>query len=399
MKPPKLALIISLVFYVASAGITYAALTTLNPSTPQSMTVATDQVAKPGTLGTLLTIDPNEPKDQACPLNGELYTATERDAWLQRRPLAVQIENHPDARPQSGLNTADVVIEAVAEGGVTRFTAVHLCQAQRDDIVLAPVRSTRVYFQRLAASFQWPLFVHVGGANLPGPTDALGELSDWGWVGENNLNQFSIGFPTFVRDYNRLEGKDLATEHTMISSTEKLWTYAAEERGWTNLAPEYQISRQLEPGSDWHQEYQPWTFLEEEATVGEITEISYSFWSGFELYDVRWEYDAESGRYLRFMGDEPHTNLEDGAQIAAKNVIVFLTEETGPINELQHMLYDTEGTGDALIFYDGNVIEASWRRTGVFDELQFVDDRGNDVPLARGQVWLSVMSDTNEVIY
>ena len=72
-------------------------------------------------------IDPNLPKNQACPLNGRLYTTPEKDIWETRRPITAMIENHVDSRPQSGLSRSDIVYEAVAEGGITRFLAVFYC--------------------------------------------------------------------------------------------------------------------------------------------------------------------------------------------------------------------------------------------------------------------------------
>src|SRR5581483_4674183 len=76
--------------------------------------------AAPGPA-TAVDEDANDPKTETCPLNGALKSKKARAAWEQRRPLAVMIENHEEARPQSGLTSADVVYETVAEGGITRF--------------------------------------------------------------------------------------------------------------------------------------------------------------------------------------------------------------------------------------------------------------------------------------
>jgi len=73
------------------------------------------------TPGSGFKIDPNAPKTEACPLSGQLFAKAERQIWEGRRPLTVMIENHEESRPQSGLNKADIVYEAVAEGGITRF--------------------------------------------------------------------------------------------------------------------------------------------------------------------------------------------------------------------------------------------------------------------------------------
>ena len=82
-------------------------------------------------------------KDKPCPLNGALYTKSRQEKWQERRPLSVMIENHLDSRPSLGLSRADVIYEAVAEGGITRFLALYLCQDAGD---IAPVRSARTYF-------------------------------------------------------------------------------------------------------------------------------------------------------------------------------------------------------------------------------------------------------------
>ena len=52
-----------------------------------------------------------EPKDQECPLNGQMFTKSDQSKWSKRRPLGVMIENHEEARPQSGLSAADVIYE------------------------------------------------------------------------------------------------------------------------------------------------------------------------------------------------------------------------------------------------------------------------------------------------
>jgi hypothetical protein len=239
----KKALLFVLLLYVSSAALTYAILGlngrggVANTQNPGDSTSQLAQEEEEASVSKLLTIDPSATKDQVCPLNGAYFTQAEKDAWSKKRPLAVMIENHPDARPQSGLSHADVVFEAMAEGGVTRFMSIFYCAAQAEDIKLAPVRSARSYFIEWASGFYRPLYAHVGGANLPGPANALGQLSDYDWKLRNDIDAMSVGYPTYVRDYSRLEGKeDLATEHTMVSSTDKLWK-VAEKRGWTNIDP------------------------------------------------------------------------------------------------------------------------------------------------------------------
>lgn len=348
-------------------------------------------------LALLLQIDPSEPKDQECPLNGKYFTRTEMQAWSKRRPLAVMIENHPDARPHSGLSDADIVFEAIAEGGVTRFMAMFYCGVQKYDTVIAPVRSARTYFVNWASGFNYPLYVHVGGANLPGPANALGQIGEYGWNLENDLNQFSIGYPTFVRNATRV-GREVATEHTMETTSELLWE-VAEDRDWTNIAPKRTIGRKSVGGDDWNDTYKGWTYQDEVPKPGTVTKISYEFWEDWTEYAVEWQYVAETNTYKRVLAGQPHIDLNNDKQIEASNVIVLLTTEKGPIDELKHMLYTTEGTGNALIFFNGDLVKATWSKPTRESELTFTDRKGDEIKLARGLTWISVADTSAEVIY
>lgn len=397
----KKGLLLVLGLYVISTLVSYSAFSMLSKS-GSSLTGGSQQQEEledgETLLSALLQIDPNEPKDQPCPLNGQLYTQTERSAWEKRRPLAVMIENSPDARPQSGMSSADIVFEAIAEGGVTRFMGMFYCDVQRYDTVLAPVRSARTYFIDWASGFNYPLYTHVGGANIKGPSDALGQINDYGWALQNDLNQFSIGYPTFVRNGNRLEGKQVATEHTMETSTERLWK-VADDRGWTNMSPERRLGRVVIESEDWKDGYTPWEFIDGNPAAAPVSPISFEFWDGFAQYGVQWNYDPATNQYKRVMAGEPHLDLNDGQQIAVANAVVLFTTEKGPINEAKHMLYGTTGTGKALIFQNGQTIDARWSKKDREDELTFTDAKGKDIAFVRGPVWISVVDVATKVTY
>ncbi len=377
--------------YLATTAISFVAASSLLPQTagvpgqPNRFSQLISPLVPTAGDGAV-TVDTSAPKTEACPLNGQLYTVAERQAWENRTPIAIMIENSVDSRPQSGLSQADIVYEAIAEGGITRFMAMMYCDVQASDTILAPVRSARTYFIDWASTYQEPLYTHVGGANLPGPSDALGQLSEYGWVGKNNLNQFSIGFPTFARNYNRItlaNGKPLATEHTMETSTERLWKYAADSRKITSWAGK--------------SKFQAWEF-KDDGTAGSVNSISYNFWDGFKDFAVQWNYDSASNSYTRVMGGQPHMDLNNNEQIRSKNVVVMFTTERGPINENKHMLYTTTGTGKALIFMDGQAVDATWSKASRVAPLKF-QVRGQDVELNRGQTWISVVKTGNTVEY
>lgn len=330
------------------------------------------------------------PKTEECPINGEKLTKEEKALWEGRRPLVVMIENHTDARPQSGLSSADIVYEAVAEGGITRFATIFYC---KDAQYIGPVRSARVYYISFAAEYgNNPLYAHVGGANTPGPADALGKLHTIKWAGFNDLNQFSINFPYFFRDYDRLPGR--ATEHTMYSSTQKLWEYAQKSRKLTNVD---------EDGLSWDSTYQKWEFKDDEPSkVPTAGTANFDFWSGKSAYSVEWKYAPKLNTYLRFNGGKSHIDKNTNKQLNAKNVIVLFMQESKANDGYEkgaHLLYKTTGTGKGIVFQDGNAIDITWNKKSDTAKMQLTTKTGESVKLNRGKIWFEIVPLGNVVKY
>ncbi len=382
--------------YFLSAGISFAVFSFFLP-TQQTISGTEEERESENLRKGEFLIDISGPKTEACPLNHSLFTKAEKNAWEKRRPLLVMIENHEDARPQSGLSKADVVYEAVAEGGITRFMAVYYCEAQAQDVILGPVRSARTYYLDWASEYGgYPLYAHVGGANTPGPANALGQIETYGWGGAkgNDLNQFSIGYPTFWRDYERL-GRTVLTEHTMYSTTEKLWN-VAKARGWTNLSPE---------GEDWQAKFKEWQFTDKELALaerGEVKAIEFEFWKNSPKYKVRWEYDKTNNLYLRVNGGQPHKDLNNDQQLTVKNVIILFLKESsandGYENNL-HLLYGTIGEGKALFFQNGQVIKGIWKKSARLERTRFYDEKGKEIKLVPGKIWLEILPTGTVVEY
>jgi len=371
--------------YLVSAGISYFAFSFLGNTGAQLSPAGLDQ-KRAG-------IDTTGPKTEECPINGKKFTKAEREIWEGRRPLSVMIENHSESRPQSGLSSADVVYEAIAEGGVTRFMAVFYCGASSDETQVGPVRSARVYYMDWASEYgEYPLYAHVGGANKAGPANAVGSngnVDKFGWRLYNDLDQFSIGFPTFWRDYERL-GRVVATEHTMYSTTDKLWKIAAER----------DLTQKDKDGEAWDENFVKWKFEEGKPnSTPSKNKISFPFWEGYGVYAVEWNYDATSNTYSRVNGGQPHKDFNLDAPITTSNVVVMFTRAKGPIDELKHMLYDTIGTGKALFFQNGTVVEGTWKKESRSTRTKFTDKQGKDISLVRGNIWIEVLDPTTKVEY
>ncbi|MBI4036366.1 DUF3048 domain-containing protein [Candidatus Daviesbacteria bacterium] len=374
-------LILILVLYGASATVSYSIFSRVNISGgPISLVTSL-----PGPSN-IVEEDPNEPKTESCPLDGSKHTQKAFQSWEKRRPLAVMIENHSEARPQSGLSSANIVYEAVAEGGITRFMAIFYCNLA--DVQVGPVRSARTYYLDWLGEYD-ALYAHVGGANTPGPADALSQIIKYG---VKDLNQFSIGFPVFWRDYQRL-GHPVATEHTMYSTTQKLWEIGA-KRGWTN---------QDEDGLSWQKNFTPWKFKDSTSTApGQATSITVNFWESQSAYKVEWVFDVDNGSYKRKNGGVPQMDFNNNQQLMAKNIIIQFEREShandGYENNV-HLLYGTTGSGRALIFQDGKVVEGKWIKNSRTARSKYVDDKGKEIEFSRGSIWIQTVPEGSKVAY
>ncbi|HUV46660.1 MAG TPA: DUF3048 domain-containing protein [Candidatus Bathyarchaeia archaeon] len=384
--------------YLLSTGVSFAAFNFFRLKTP---------LEKAGTgivTEEELLIEVSGPTKDECPLTGKMYTEAEKERWSGKRPLFVMVENHEEARPQSGLSKSDIVYEAVAEGGITRFGIVYLCDTIARETIIGPVRSARTYFLDWASEYgESPLYAHVGGAHCDpqtgegclntGKADALGQIADYGWEGENDLNQFSIGYPTFWRDYERI-GHTVATEHTMYSTTERLWS-SGQDRGWSNLNPE---------GEDWQKSFVSWSFKDDtsDAERGGVNKIEFSFWQEYGDYTVTWDYDKVNNEYKRSNGGEAHLDLNNNQQLTAKNVVIQFSKESSANDGYPgniHLLYGTIGEGKALVFQDGQAIKAKWSKASRKGRTEFTTESGKEIKFVRGRIWIEVLPQGNEAKY
>lgn len=340
------------------------------------------------------------PRTEECPINGQYYSEPEREIWEMRRPITAVVENHEESRPQSGLANADVVYEAVAEGGITRFLAVFYCGVSADDVKIAPIRSVRVYFIDWAAEYgNQPIFVHIGGANnicghCPGGvkpvgqtdprTDAFAELVrlDWRSARGNSFDGgTNIGYPIIIRDQFRL-GKKSAWEHSVVGSSDKIFEEAS-ERGFG--------FRQAN-GDPWVEDFRAWKFQDDNASNSpDATNITIKFWNNKGNYDVNWQYSLDNNSYLRSNGGQKHIDHETGEQIEAKNVIVKFVKEIGPVDKEMHLLYENIGSGDAIIFQNGRTIKGTWKKTAQNSRTIFYNSSGDEIEIVRGQVWIEAV--------
>jgi len=387
--------------YLTTTGVSWALFSYLAEG-PGSALTSTD-----GLSGARSKIDLSLPKTETCPINGQMFTKPERDIWMGRRPIIAVIENHLDARPQSGLSKADLIYEVVAEGGITRFLTVFYCGASAADVRIGPIRSARIYLVNWATEYgDSPLFVHVGGANnicnnCPGGVKFRGDVAreilaleeliklDWRYAKGNALDAgANAGFPVVWRDYERIPGA--ATEHTYMGSTDKLFDLGI-ERGF---------AYKNEDGVAWDKNFVTWKFADDKSLSSpKAEEITFEFWSNKKDYDVTWKYDKDSNSYLRFNGTKAHVDMDTEEQLSAKNIVIQFVAERGPVDKEGHMFYTTIGDGDALYFQNGDVKEGSWEKGSQMGRTKFYDEDGSEMTFVKGVTWIEAVPAGNEIAY
>lgn len=281
---------------------------------------------------------------------------------LQRMPAAVKISNSPIARPQSGLSKADVVIEHLAEGDITRFTAIfHSQEAER----IGSVRSARLIDLEIPVLFD--AFLVYSGAS--GEVTRLIESSDFADRTLSDERQ-DLGF-------YRLAIPGRAYEHTLFSDSELLQQYAADQ-GWTT-PPRYR---------GWKWSEQPPRLAQRARAIT----VPYSA----EYSDVTYAYDPALGAYRRSMLGQPHVDDLTGEQLTADNVVVLyvnhvptlIVEDALGSKSAQIQLW---GQGRMQLFRDGAVQEGLWVRPQREDPLLFVDEAMQPLQLKPGNVWIQIV--------
>lgn len=302
------------------------------------------------------------PPIRVAPLTGEVISEEHFLALEGQRPLAVMIDNIAAATPQAGLDQADVVIEALVEGGVTRFMAVFHSKAPA---VIEPVRSARTPFLYWAAEYD-ALYAHVGSAELDGPADAGRQIHEWG-IHDLDLGTQPFDY-SYVRDPNRL------APHNVLIDASKLRQRAVE------------LGREGPPA------LVSWPFTVPEGLLPGVPALRFSVQFGpfSPRFSVQWDWDASVQRYLRSQFGEPQHDAASGNRLAFANVIIqyanaYLADGNG------HVLIDVVGEGPAQVYSNGQLVEGTWRKTGLRERTEFLGPDGAPIPLLAGPTWIEVV--------
>ncbi|MDO8885572.1 DUF3048 domain-containing protein [Candidatus Oleimmundimicrobium sp.] len=275
------------------------------------------------------------------------------------RPLAVIIENHPAARPQSGLEDACIVYEVVAEGGITRFLAIY---THKNCNNIGPVRSVRKYFAEIAKGYD-AMLAHCGGS----PT---------GYLAIKELHLADLDEFANSGAYRRVSSRKMP--HNLYTSTKRLRERAEKKNFASNVS------------------YESFKF-KNDAPLEKRPEETYAIIDfSTPKFKVKYEYNRENNSYSRFMGGMQHKDSNSGKQLEAKNILVLITS-IRVVDKIGRVDISTLGSGPAYAFLDGTVITGRWTRESLSNTIKFYDQSEKEIALNRGQTWIEIISPDKKV--
>jgi len=303
--------------------------------------------------------------DNRNPLTGELVADP---ADLQRRPLVVKIPNAPASyvRPQSGLNDADIVYEHLAEGSVTRLSAIFYGKMPEK---IGPIRSARLIDLELPAMYDAALVYSGAGIGV----SRLLAASDFATrILRSN-----------VQGYFRSDEPNKPTEATLYVNPAGLYQELT-DRG-LNTAPNFN---------------QVMAFSTEAPSGGQpATNLKIDYiWE-----EVEWRYDAVDGRYYRYGDGEPILDGNTGEQVSTANVVIItpyhvqdpsICEQVDANGQCLALSVQIQlwGSGNGgIVLRDGQQYPVTWHRDGRYDLLTFTDANGDPFPLKVGNTWVQLV--------
>jgi hypothetical protein len=290
------------------------------------------------------------PPPPPCPLTGE---PAPHGVVPDRPALAIKVENAPEARPQTGLNEADVVFEEPVEGGYTRFIAVYQCSGSPR---VGPVRSGRTTDPDVLVQFGRPVLGYAGGVQPVKDAIAKAGLVDVNYI---------VAAKAYTRNDSRV------APHNLYTTTRALYKAARSNEG----APAPVFAYDPEPTTRSNR-------------IG-TAHLPFS-----SVSDVYWSWNRRHHVWLRSHGTTPHETT-DGGQVSATNVVVMSVDvRPGHILDAAgnpSPVVTLTGSGPAYVLRDGRMIRGRWERKRLSDVTTLVARDGSEIALAPGRTWVELL--------
>jgi hypothetical protein len=273
-------------------------------------------------------------------------------------PVAVKIGNETTARPQSGLNEADVVFDTPAEGGIMRYIAVFQCQ---DASNIGPIRSVRWVDWHILQMFPHAVLAFVGGVTPNQQTVASLSFID-------DANEF-LHYAAYHDDPQRV-----APDATYSTTQALLGLFPKQSAP----PPIFRYTSGLPTG----------------AHPASSVAINFSYGT-----DVVWKWDASTGQWIHTYAGQTDIDALTGKPVTTTNIIVEVVHYTfGPYVESPGGSGDVEsqtvGRGRGFIFRNGEYIPVIWHRPSLNSPTTYVSNTGQPVGLQPGRTWVEYLLDT-----
>ena len=280
---------------------------------------------------------------------------------LNNRPVFVVVENHPDARPQWGLTSSDIVWEMVAEGGITRMLLMY-ADASRIPEKVGPIRSARHYFVDLAEGFDG-IFVHFGYSPI-----AQSQIKNHG---VNNINGLVDNY--FYRDTTRI----VSSEHTSYTTGEAIKTAIANKEYRTEIKDDYKA---------------PFKFNSKVKSLSSpLSKLTVAY-SGSYTYTFHWS--TKINAFKCTLNDKAFCDSE-GVQQSFDNIIICYTDVTSLNDSKGRVNFDfSEGTG--VYASNGSYTDITWKKGDSDDMIKFYNKVGDELSLNVGRTYIAIMDESAE---
>ena len=266
---------------------------------------------------------------------------------IRRPALAVKIDNVSVARPQEGINQADVVYEELVEAGLTRLIAVFQTTGARS---VGPIRSARTSDPQLLEGFDRPLFAYSGANRGTRGAVAASELTDVGYDAASSL---------YWRSTSR------RAPHNLFSATDRLWgKYPERDEIPTSPFAFRTVLDGLHPSA--------------EPVAGVFVDF------GNAEIDYAWNGEG----WERTHNGDAHSD-SDGVRVAPPNVVIQFTTYSTSSADSRSPEAETVGSGEAWVFTDGHVVRGRWERPDQSRPAALVAN-GRPIRLTPGRTWVAL---------
>ena len=300
------------------------------------------------------------------------------EEWVNRRPVAIMLNNLKEAMPQMGQSQADIIYEVPAEGGITRMLAVY--QSLDGVGKIGSIRSARPYYMELALGHD-AIFIHAGGSE-----DAYAKINQWGVAALDGVRgpymSNTENGNLMWRDPERK--KSYSLEHTVVTTGDAIIERFA---GYTNLRQEHKEGYVYDMA-----------FTEDGTPAGgsPANEIQVPF-SNYKT--GLFTYDAESGLYLVEEYGSPYIDGNTGEQVGVTNVVVIKTACRNTGDSLGHITVDLSSGGTGYFACGGKVLDLTWSKSYPDGQLYYKDLDGNPITFGAGRTYVCIVPTNSQVSF